>query len=136
MCPASVWTPTIALFPTRSACSALRSISTKAATAGQETVARVHTLGRPPRRLVRLQLDGAAEALPRPGAALLADDREVGFVGGSARHFELGPIALGLVKRTVPADRDLVVDGIAAAQEIARRSGSWAARASQAVRRR
>ena len=85
---------------------------------GQETVARVHTLGRPPRRLIRLQLDGAAEALSRPGAALLADDREVGFVGRSARHFELGPIALGLVKRTVPADRDLVVDGIAAAQEI------------------
>jgi folate-binding protein YgfZ len=85
---------------------------------GQETVARVHTLGRPPRRLIRLQLDGAAEALPRPGAALLADDREVGFVGGSARHFELGPVALGLVKRSVPADRDLVVDGIAAAQEL------------------
>jgi folate-binding protein YgfZ len=85
---------------------------------GQETVARVHTLGRPPRRLIRLQLDGAAEALPRPGAALLADDQEVGFVGGSARHFELGPIALGLVKRSVPADRDLVVDGIAAAQEL------------------
>jgi folate-binding protein YgfZ len=85
---------------------------------GQETVARVHTLGRPPRRLVRLHLDGAAEALPRRGAALLADGREVGFVGGSARHFELGPIALGLVKRNVPADYDLVVDGIAAAQEV------------------
>ena len=85
---------------------------------GQETVARVHNLGRPPRRLIRLLLDGAAEALPRPGAALLLDDQEVGFVGGSARHFELGPIALGLVKRTVPADRDLIADGIAAAQEL------------------
>ena len=85
---------------------------------GQETVARVHTLGRPPRRLVRLHLDGAAEALPRAGAALLAEGREVGFVGGSARHFELGPMALGLVKRNVPADHDLVVDSIAAAQEI------------------
>lgn len=85
---------------------------------GQETVARVHTLGRPPRRLVRLHLDGAAEALPRTGAALLAEGREVGFVGGSARHFELGPIALGLVKRSVPADQDLVVEGIAAAQEV------------------
>ena len=36
---------------------------------GQETVARVHTLGRPPRRLVRLHLDGTADALPEPGTA-------------------------------------------------------------------
>ena len=85
---------------------------------GQETVARVHTLGRPPRRLVRLHLDGSAEALPRPGAVLLADGREVGFVGSSARHYELGPIALGLIKRNVPVDAELVVDGIAAAQEV------------------
>ena len=33
---------------------------------GQETVARVHTLGRPPRRLVRLHLDGSVDALPAP----------------------------------------------------------------------
>jgi tRNA-modifying protein YgfZ len=84
---------------------------------GQETVARVHTLGRPPRRLVRLHLDGSADALPAPGSPLLADGRDVGFVGGSARHHELGPIALGMIKRTVPTDAELVVDGIAAAQE-------------------
>jgi folate-binding protein YgfZ len=85
---------------------------------GQETVARVHTLGRPPRRLVRLHLDGSADALPAPGSPLLADGREVGFAGGSARHHELGPIALGMIKRTVPTDAELVVDGIAAAQEV------------------
>jgi tRNA-modifying protein YgfZ len=85
---------------------------------GQETVARVHTLGRPPRRLVRLHLDGSADALPSPGSPLLADGREVGFAGGSARHHELGPIALGMIKRTVPTDAELVVDGIAAAQEV------------------
>ena len=68
---------------------------------GQETVARVHTLGRPPRRLVRLHLDGSVDALPAPGAALESDGRAVGFVGGSARHFELGPIALGMIKRNV-----------------------------------
>ena len=74
---------------------------------GQETVARVHTLGRPPRRLVRLHLDGSADALPEPGTALELDGRAVGFVGGSARHYELGPIALGLVKRNVdPVDAD------------------------------
>ncbi len=84
---------------------------------GQETVARVHTLGRPPRRLVRLHLDGSVDALPQSGSALLADGREVGFVGGSARHYELGPIALGLIKRNVPIDADLMVEGIAASQE-------------------
>jgi folate-binding protein YgfZ len=84
---------------------------------GQETVARVHTLGRPPRRLIRLHLDGSADALPRQGAPLLVDGREIGFVGGSARHYELGPIALGLIKRNVPADAGLVVEGIAASQE-------------------
>ena len=31
---------------------------------GQETVARVHTLGRPPRRLVLLHLDGSVDRLP------------------------------------------------------------------------
>lgn len=84
---------------------------------GQETVARVHNLGRPPRRLVLLHLDGSAEALPAAGAALELDGRQVGFVGSSARHHELGPIALGLVKRAVPVTATLTVDGIQAAQE-------------------
>jgi folate-binding protein YgfZ len=84
---------------------------------GQETVARVHNLGRPPRRLVRLHLDGSVNALPRAKAELLLDGRAVGFVGGSARHFELGPIALGLIKRGTPLDAALSVEGIAAAQE-------------------
>jgi folate-binding protein YgfZ len=84
---------------------------------GQETVARVHTLGRPPRRLVRLHLDGSGDALPTPGAVLDSDGGAVGFVGGSARHFELGPIALGMIKRNVPVDAPLVVGGIAASQE-------------------
>ena len=84
---------------------------------GQETVARVHTLGRPPRRLVRLHLDGSVDALPAADAALESDGRAVGFVGGSARHFELGPIALGMIKRNVPVDAPLIVDGIAASQD-------------------
>jgi folate-binding protein YgfZ len=85
---------------------------------GQETVARVHNLGRPPRRLVRLHLDGSADALPAIGSPVLVDGREVGFAGSSARHHELGPIGLAVVKRNVPVDADLVVDGIAAAQEV------------------
>jgi tRNA-modifying protein YgfZ len=89
---------------------------------GQETVARVHNLGRPPRRLVRLHLDGSVDALPSPGAELELDGRAVGFAGGSARHFELGPIALGLIKRGTPVEALLTVaatDGgaISVAQE-------------------
>ncbi|MDA2810771.1 folate-binding protein [Nocardiopsis sp. RSe5-2] len=85
---------------------------------GQETVARVHNLGRPPRRLVMLHLDGTAERLPARGAAVELDGRSVGFVGTSARHHELGPIALGMVKRNVPVDAEFTVDGVAAAQEV------------------
>lgn len=85
---------------------------------GQETVARVHNLGRPPRRLTRLLLDGSVDRLPVAGAPLLLADRAVGFVGGSARHHEWGPIALALVKRTVPVDATLTADGIPAGQEV------------------
>ncbi|MFC3998454.1 YgfZ/GcvT domain-containing protein [Nocardiopsis sediminis] len=85
---------------------------------GQETVARVHNLGRPPRRLILLHLDGTAERLPERDAAIELDGRKVGTVGSSARHHELGPIALGLVKRNVPVDAEFTVDGIAAAQEV------------------
>ncbi|GLU47388.1 YgfZ/GcvT domain-containing protein [Nocardiopsis ansamitocini] len=85
---------------------------------GQETVARVHNLGRPPRRLVMLHLDGTAERLPARGSAIELDGRAVGFVGSSARHHELGPIALGLVKRNVPVDAEFTVEGIAAGQEV------------------
>ena len=71
---------------------------------GQETVARVHTLGRPPRRLTLLHLDGSENRLPAVGAELTNGEKVVGFVGTSARHHELGPIALAMVKRNVPLD--------------------------------
>jgi tRNA-modifying protein YgfZ len=86
---------------------------------GQETVARIHNLGHPPRRLVFLHLDGSADRLPAHGSELtLADGTTVGFTGSAANHFELGPIGLGLVKRTVPVDAGLLAGGIAAAQEV------------------
>ncbi|MEU0236995.1 folate-binding protein [Nocardiopsis sp. NPDC006198] len=85
---------------------------------GQETVARVHNLGRPPRRLVMLHLDGTAERLPEVGSPIELEGRAVGRVGTSARHHELGPIALGVLKRSAPVDADLVVEGIAAGQEV------------------
>ncbi len=85
---------------------------------GQETVARVHTLGRPPRRLVALHLDGSGHTLPASGAAITHDGRQVGFLGSAALHHELGPIGLGLVKRSVPLEATLDVDGVAANQEM------------------
>jgi folate-binding protein YgfZ len=84
---------------------------------GQETVARVHNLGRPPRRLVLLHLDGTESVLPEHGEPVLLGDRAVGTVTSAARHYELGPIALALVKRSTPVEETLVTAGIAAAQE-------------------
>ncbi len=109
---------------------------------GQETVARVHNLGHPPRRLVFLHLDGSEDRLPAHGDPVTLDGRggggadggvgggaaagagggaaggAVGFVGSAARHYELGPIALALVKRTIPVDVPLLAGGLAAAQEV------------------
>ena len=99
---------------------------------GQETVARVHNLGRPPRRLVMLHLDGSQHLLPEPGAEvrLPAPDGGAGKVVGTltsmARHHELGPIGLAVLKRNVPEEAELMVAGevsgqileVSAAQEI------------------
>ncbi|WP_051425656.1 YgfZ/GcvT domain-containing protein [Jiangella gansuensis] len=85
---------------------------------GQETVARVHTLGRPPRRLVMLHLDGSVDHLPDHGDPVELDGRTVGTVGSAARHHELGPIALAVVKRNTPTDAELLAGGVAAAQEV------------------
>ena len=85
---------------------------------GQETVARVHNLGHPPRRLVFLHLDGSDEVLPSHGDAVTMGDTDVGFTGSAARHFEQGPIALALVRRAVPVDAALRAGGVPAAQEV------------------
>ncbi len=85
---------------------------------GQETVARVHNLGHPPRRLVLLHLDGSDDRLPDHDGPVLLGETAVGFVGSAGRHYELGPIALALVKRTVPVDETLTAEGIAAGQEV------------------
>jgi hypothetical protein len=84
---------------------------------GQETVARVHNLGRPPRRLVLLHLDGVTtDEPPAPGTPVTGPDgREVGFVGTAVRHYELGMIALAVVKRNIADDAQLRVGASAAA---------------------
>ena len=81
---------------------------------GQETIARVHNLGRPPRRLVFLHLDGSEHTLPSHGDPVHGGERQVGFVTTAARHHELGPIALALVKRNTPDGVPLAADGVAA----------------------
>jgi folate-binding protein YgfZ len=85
---------------------------------GQETVARVHNLGRPPRRLVFLHLDGSDSTLPAHGDPVQTDGRTVGFVGSAARHHELGPIALALIKRNTPRDAVLIAGGVPANAEV------------------
>jgi hypothetical protein len=85
---------------------------------GQETVARVHNLGHPPRRLVFLHLDGSEDALPAHGDPVTMGDAEVGFTGSAARHFEQGPVGLALIRRTVPVDAALRAGGVPAAQEV------------------
>ena len=89
---------------------------------GQETVARVHNTGRPPRRLVMLHLDGSGHLLPKSGAVVRLGDRELGRVTTVARHHVLGPVALAVVKRSAPTDAELLVDcdggAVAAAQEV------------------
>ncbi|MEV6297940.1 folate-binding protein [Actinoplanes sp. NPDC051861] len=83
---------------------------------GQETVARVHHLGRPPRRLVLLHLDGVAtDHPPAKGTPVELDGRAVGFVGTAVRHHELGMVALAVIKRNVADDARLIVGESAAA---------------------
>lgn len=99
---------------------------TKGCYRGQETVAKVHNLGHPPRRLVMLHLDGSEGMLPAAGDVVLlpgeSEATEVGRITSSAIHHELGPIALAVIKRSVDPSLDLVVtsDGVsvAAAQEV------------------
>lgn len=88
---------------------------------GQETVAKVHNLGHPPRRLAALQLDGSDDVLPSPGDAVFAAEDEVGRITSVARHHEDGPIALAILSRRAPIG-DLIVKAegadIAASQQV------------------
>lgn len=83
---------------------------------GQETVAKVHNLGHPPRRLALLHLDGTDGQLPLDGALVYlagqsasGTPKPVGRVTRSALHYEWGGVALALLKRSVPEDAELEV---------------------------
>ena len=110
---------------------------------GQETVAKVHNLGHPPRRAVLLHLDGSDAELPEAGATVTLGDKEVGRITRIARHFEWGPLAYAVIKRTVDTEATLGVSGpsgaVAASQEVlvspeagATRREALAARKAQA----
>jgi folate-binding protein YgfZ len=86
---------------------------------GQETVARVQNLGRPPRRLVLVHFGGESDTLPATGSPVEVDGRTVGFLGTAVHHHELGPIGLAVVKRGLAADAMLRIDGQTAAQDTA-----------------
>jgi tRNA-modifying protein YgfZ len=77
---------------------------------GQETVARVHNLGKPPRMLVLLHLDGSTDR-PATGDPVLAGGRTVGRLGTVVDHVDEGPIGLALLKRGLPADTALTTGG-------------------------
>ncbi len=77
---------------------------------GQETVARVHNLGKPPRMLVLLHLDGSGDR-PATGDPVLAGGRAVGRLGTVIDHVDEGPIALALLKRGLPVDTELTTGG-------------------------
>ncbi len=85
---------------------------------GQETVAKVHTAGKPPRRLVLLHLDGSRDDLVVHGAPVKLGEEQVGFVGMSTQHHELGPIASAVIKRGVDPAATLEVAGQRASQQV------------------
>jgi len=81
---------------------------------GQETVAKVFNLGQPPRKLVLLHLDGSMVELPEHGIKITLDDKEIGYIGTVARHYELGPIALAVIKRNTPQQAQLLAGNVPA----------------------
>ena len=85
---------------------------------GQEAVARTFNLGKPPRRLVQLHLDGSDSHIPSHCTPVYHNEVQVGFLGSAVLHYELGPIGLALIKRNVPVDVVLKVGEISAAQDL------------------
>ena len=81
---------------------------------GQETVAKVFNLGQPPRKLVLLHLDGSMVDIPDHGTKITLDEKDVGYIGTASRHYELGPIALGIIKRSTLENSTLYIGNISA----------------------
>ena len=89
---------------------------------GQESIAKVHNLGHPPRRAVLLHLDGSDAELPEPGSEVIHDEKAVGRVTRVARHYEWGPMAYAVVKRSLDPSVEVEIHGsssvMTASQEV------------------
>ena len=83
---------------------------------GQETIARVYNLGKPPRRLVQLELDGSTNSLPAAGTEVFHGETQVGTLTSVVQDFEHGPLGLAVIKRSTPVDATLVVGEVSASQ--------------------
>jgi len=70
------------------------------------------------RKLVRYHLDGSEERFVQPGTRVTLAGTDIGFIGSSAYHFELGPIGLGLIAADIPDNAVVMIDGIPASVEI------------------
>ena len=75
-------------------------------------------MGKPPRRLTLLHLDGSVDEMPQAGLEVTVDGVVVGFLGTAVQHFELGPIALAVIKRNVDAAATVQVADMNAQQEV------------------
>lgn len=85
---------------------------------GQETIARVYNLGKPPRRIVQLELDGSTNSLPAQGEAVFLGDTQVGTLTSVIQDFEHGPLGLAVIKRSTPTNETLLVGEVAASQTV------------------
>lgn len=119
----AAWRPTAAEVDDRTVPSELDALRTavhleKGCYRGQESVARIVNLGRPPRRLTLLHLDGSGENTPQPGDPVEHNGGQVGHVTSVAEHWVLGPVALALVKRTLDPTLQIKAGGADATQEV------------------
>lgn len=85
---------------------------------GQETIARVYNLGKPPRRLVQLEIDGSTNSLPAIGEKVFHEGVEVGTLTSVIQDFEHGPLGLAVIKRSTAQDVVLTVGEVVASQTI------------------
>lgn len=84
---------------------------------GQETVAKIVNLGRPPRRLTYLYLEGEFGELPSVGSDVMWNGRVCGQLTSAVRSTDEGPVALAVLRRAVPLDATIDLGEYRASQK-------------------